>query len=597
MSTPIKTNRLVARINYEEYEKRYDIFLITTAEKYLRRGSYILDAPLLCDSVLSICFESGKEFYVLMRKDDSNKAMLKKIIADSEDGDTITISLVKINQVKDNILVQLLLNSLASYELDFMKFNNLTGHLYCFHSKWVKKGKKGEQFAIMKVPCLELKVSDDMLLMMQVHTFTSEYLRNKITFRKKKFEEYPKYVFSANNTLRRKLKSDVGNCFIMRQVDGVKTEIPFLDIRNKDNFDVSKMGVLSNMMEIFHNKLGGVCQLEFATINNYVSLERTRQIAKENDDTIKRVLESRPIRIVDEIHDEYSSAFCKTIKNKLKDKYSITATIGIRPTKAALNICVIHNAVYYEGLADPHSVKREGYTVQHITLEDFLGNADFAISAVIHELLIKNDIFHGKITLFDWSKLGIQENITFGLRAENEEGSRYFFMEIKDDGSFTFNEQTLNLYELNNYSECVNIFEDNPTVCGIIKRESGDINIISDTNWITIPEITELNKELSAENTHLRGKIKRNELLSSVLDIKLFDYEIAKYYFVGEIGEGMRTKIVTAANIRMITSYKNSQLMFEDLLPLMNVTFVHNGQLTVIPFPFKYLREYINMVI
>lgn len=597
MSTPIKTNRLVARINYEEYEKRYDIFLITTAEKYLRRGSYILDTPLLCDSVLSICFESGKEFYVLMRKDDSNKAMLKKIIADSEDGDSITISLVKINQVKDNILVQLLLNSLASYELDFMKFNNLTGHLYCFHSKWVRKGKKGEQFAIMKVPCLELKVSDDMLLMMQVHTFTSQYLRNKITFKKKKFEEYPKYVFSANNTLRRKLKSDVGNCFIMRQVDGVKTEIPFLDIRNKDNFDVSKMGVLSNMMEIFHNKLGGICQLEFATINNYISLERTRQIAKENDDTIKRVLESRPIRIVDEIHDEYSSSFCKTIKNKLKDKYSITATIGIRPTKAALNICVIHNAVYYEGLTDPHSVKREGYTVQHITLEDFMGNADFAISAVIHELLIKNDISHGKITLFDWPKLGIQENITFGLRAENEEGSRYFFMEIKDDGSFTFNEQTLNLFGLNNYSECVNIFEDNPTVCGIIKRENGDINIISDTNWITIPEITELNKELSAENTRLRGKIKRNELLSSVLDIKLFDYEIAKYYFVGEIGEGMRTKIVTAANIRMITSYKNSQLMFEDLLPLMNVTFVHNGQLTVIPFPFKYLREYIKMAI
>lgn len=33
---------------------------------------------------------------------------------------------------------------------------------------------------------------------------------------------------------------------------------------------------------------------------------------------------------------------------------------------------------------------------------------------------------------------------------------------------------------------------------------------------------------------------------------------------------------------------------FEKLLPLMNVTFVHNGQLTIVPFPFKYLREYVK---
>lgn len=34
--------------------------------------------------------------------------------------------------------------------------------------------------------------------------------------------------------------------------------------------------------------------------------------------------------------------------------------------------------------------------------------------------------------------------------------------------------------------------------------------------------------------------------------------------------------------------------MFDKLLPTMNVTFVHNGQLTVLPFPFKYLREFVK---
>lgn len=596
MSTPIKTNRLIVHINRDEYEKRYDIFLITTSEKYFRRGTYVMDTPILCDNVLSICFESGKEFYVLMRKNETNKAMLKKVIAGAEDGDALTVSFVKTSQVKNNILVQLLLNSLANYELDFMRFNNLTGHLYCFYPKWVKRSKNGEKYTIMQVPCLELKVLDDMLLVMQVHTFTSELLRNKITFRKKKFEEYPKYIFSANNTLRRRLKDDKTSCFIMRQVDGVKTEIPFLDIQSKDSFDASKTGVLANMMGIFHNKLGDICQIEFATINNYISLERTRKIAKENESSIKRVLESHPIKLVDEIRDEYSSVFCERINNILKEKYSLTATIGTRISKDYLNICVIHNANYYNGLEDPHLINRAGYTVQHITFEDFMDSAEVALSTVIHELIIKNDIANGKISLFDWAKLGLQENIAFGLRVENEEGSRYFFMEIKPDGRFAFSEQTLNLFELNDYSECVNIFEDNSSVCGIIKRANGEINVISNTNWITIPELMGLNNELTAGNTHLRGKNKRDELLSSVLDIKLFDEGTDKFYFVGTIGEGMRTKIVTAANIRKISTYKNSPLMFDELLPLMNVTFVHNGQLTVIPFPFKYLREYIKMI-
>lgn len=67
-----------------------------------------------------------------------------------------------------------------------------------------------------------------------------------------------------------------------------------------------------------------------------------------------------------------------------------------------------------------------------------------------------------------------------------------------------------------------------------------------------------------------------------------------QYYLVGTIGEGMRWNIPRAANIRKIEGNSGAQVMFERLLPLMNVTFVHNGQLTVLPFPFKYLREYLQ---
>ena len=70
-----------------------------------------------------------------------------------------------------------------------------------------------------------------------------------------------------------------------------------------------------------------------------------------------------------------------------------------------------------------------------------------------------------------------------------------------------------------------------------------------------------------------------------------------QFYFVGTIGEGMRWNIPRAANVRCIEGYNNAPLMFEQLLPTMSVSFVRNGQLTVLPFLFKYLREYVRRFI
>lgn len=56
----------------------------------------------------------------------------------------------------------------------------------------------------------------------------------------------------------------------------------------------------------------------------------------------------------------------------------------------------------------------------------------------------------------------------------------------------------------------------------------------------------------------------------------------------------MRQNIQRACVIRSVEGYDGATVKFEEVLPLMNVTFVHNGQLTVMPFPFKYLREYVK---
>lgn len=594
MNIPIKTNQLQIDMDAAMVNQRYDIFRIDTTDKYFKRGAYVLDASLLCDNVCSVFFDSGKSFYVLMNKDRANKARLKATLLDAEDGDKISVSEMSAAYINQRTMLSLLLNAIGSYELDFLRFNNLTGHLYCFHPKWIRRSGRNNESKIVKIPCIELSVTKELRLSVMVRTFTSELLKSKIVFKKRKFEQYPKYTLAANNTLRRRLSTDTDKCFILRQTQGDKTEIPFMDIQNLEKFEATKMGVVASVLFQFNKKYEGLCKLRFQSIDEYVAADSPKALIRENKLSVRQLLESLNIRLVNYIGDNYSARFCEDICAILQEKYGIVATVGKRLSRGKLNLCVIHNAQYYNGHNDPHEKLHDGYTVQHITLEDFSGHADAAITTVVHELLIKHDIEKGCISLFDWSSIGMQEAISFGMRAVIHWEERYFFMTIQPDGSFGFEEQRMDLFALNEYADCVSIFGDSPDVAGVIRYANGAINVIRETSWVTIPEIEKIHRELSAGNTYLRGKEARQDFLSAITDIKLFDQGKCKYYFVGIIGEGMRTNVANAANIRMIEPYKESALRFEELLPLMNVTFVRNGQLTVVPFPFKYLREYIR---
>lgn len=592
----IKTNQLVYTLNHKKIDEQYDIFAVQTSMKYFKSGAYIIDAPVLERNVCAVRFLNGKRFYVLMRHVSQNRQLLRNVLADAKDSDTITLSQVNSRELEDSILLQLLFNSLGSVKHPLLRFNNLTGHLYCFHPDWVRKSKQDN--IIWQVPCLEISITPECRMKFDVRTFTSERLKKKITFRKLKFEDYPKYVFSVHNTLRRKLNDDKESAFIQRQIDGEKTSnIDFLHIRSIKDFEKSKMGIVSSVILQFNEIFEGVAEISFSDITDYLSIEYNRSTAKENSALIQSALENTGIRIVDGIGDKYSQEFCKKIQFLLQEKYNISAPIGKRINKNCLNLYLIHNAAYYLDGNDPYQKHHSASTVQHITFEDFIGHEEYAISTVVHELLIKSDLQVGQIRLFNWKSLKLNEVFSFGMRAFDEATEHYFFMQIHPDGNFSIIEQKLNLFEQAEYNDCVRIFDEaklhSETVKGIIRDSHGNINIIKDTGWVTIPEIFRIRRELENCNTAFRGKEMREELLSSVVDIKYFKNDGAAYYFVGTIGAGMNYLLHTAANIRKIESYGNEPLLFEKLLPLMNVTFVRNGQLTIVPFPFKYLREYI----
>ncbi len=82
------------------------------------------------------------------------------------------------------------------------------------------------------------------------------------------------------------------------------------------------------------------------------------------------------------------------------------------------------------------------------------------------------------------------------------------------------------------------------------------------------------------------------EIFSSNLDIKYFYQNNKLLYFVGKRSKGDLKQSIDKACIVREVSALNGDVEFEEIMKLMKVDFVRNGQFTVLPFPFKYLREY-----
>ncbi len=131
-----------------------------------------------------------------------------------------------------------------------------------------------------------------------------------------------------------------------------------------------------------------------------------------------------------------------------------------------------------------------------------------------------------------------------------------------------------------------------------------DVNVIRETDIITVPDIKAIRahmKKNEAEGRGLRDGIRdefgRTNLIEEMIDINCIPLsEKRLLYSVGDVGSGVSDTLEKAVNVRLVEAWEGSVLFFEDLMELLDVYFVRHKQLTVLPYPFKYLREwcYIN---
>ena len=117
-------------------------------------------------------------------------------------------------------------------------------------------------------------------------------------------------------------------------------------------------------------------------------------------------------------------------------------------------------------------------------------------------------------------------------------------------------------------------------------------NTIAKNSNITKELREYLSKEYNIRMIFPKDRDNSEELFN--MNIKYFkETETEAYYFVGQ-RDIKDYSFKDACHLRKIIAVNGSKLIFRELLPTMDVDFVRTGQSTVIPFPFKYIREYLN---
>lgn len=102
----------------------------------------------------------------------------------------------------------------------------------------------------------------------------------------------------------------------------------------------------------------------------------------------------------------------------------------------------------------------------------------------------------------------------------------------------------------------------------------------------------------------LHGQLKSGENLfrhfNSLLGVKSAELDGSFKYFVGKKKEALKTSLNCSCVIRDVIPWNQDgmnpggKILFDELAHMLTVEFVRNGQYTVLPFPVKYLNEYIR---
>lgn len=567
------TNKLVCRFDFRAIGERYDIYQITTSDRYIAYGSYILDIPTEDLKAVSVAFDQGKSAYAMFDKGKVDRVQLVRLLNDEK----LSIRPMPPQETQPFLLARLFLYALPNYSLEENRFNNIGGKLFMTIPVW--RRKDGRSFK-----ALEIAIDRELQLSAKATTFTLISRFDKGT---KGLAESPRYKLLDSGRLRRTLKDDgKEKVYVNKGLPGKKTELPFLELQVK-KIKETKAYFLNWAIQTLNERYKGLLSISFATLEKDETIDE--RLDSDFDDKSFACVSSHNVCLTSLLEKEYEDdplRLQRVLSADLKRPISLNSPVDQKDMEIAL----LHNEEYYQQKDDPYKALSREHVVQCITHEDGLEEAianPVVRKTIYKEMTIKNDIINARrITLDDWSYFEFDGDWYFG----EEKNRQKYFMIIHPDGSFDF-PRPFGMFggysdpTLNHLSRSLNEFDLKGKT--IVMNHRGDVNLISRTNSFCLP-----NPEIYDLPSFSRSKASRDQYLNGLVDINLFhDKEGRRFYNAGLRGTGMKPSLPKANILYQVTVIKGKNII-KEILRLMSVIFVKYNSFTVLPYPIKYLREY-----
>lgn len=613
----IRTNRISATVNPAALENLFDVYEVKREEK-ISANDTIWD--IWGDRVKAVAYASSTSIYVMTSKGDKREDILAIVSKTNERSSSVKVTPCEwsTKRIPLHLQVQLLLNGLSSFRSNSLSFCNITGKLYVGRPEW-RNDKKGEIY------CLGIRSKYDGTLQFGGTTFTK--VENLHENRAEKLAGKPRYVLGGNGYSLKRVFGEEANSIenyvhapLVKDSKPSVSAMPYFSIIANEEGDAlvaSKTSVLMDIIETFNRRYEGAASLAFHEIEAYEALS-VGNIKKADYEKVVRKLQGKTINIVDLVKTDESEEMKRIIGEAVNstwgrllkesglskrieiDARDLCITYKSRIAKDCYNIVLIHEKEYYDSKTDAHK-NYLAVPVQHITIE----NENLRrkkqlrplVDTCVNNLIIKDDIINGRISIYDWKSYGYQNDVKVAIRVLQGEEILYLVMTIHPDGTFEFAESRLTLFNYED-SELDALFQaadnSNRKVEAIVSLDEENSCYIYDSGTITLPEVERIHEEMFVnKNSAIRGENSRANLFSGNIDLKAWYNEEGFNYFAGEIGYGLARTFQNAPHIYRIANVDGgiAALDVDKFLPLMAVTTVRTGRLTVLPFPVKYLRE------
>ncbi len=521
------------------------------------------------------------------------------------------------NAFPKRILLQLLINSMAYTRMD--KVTNASGNLYAIHgfnmyedNDTIPREIVALEFRVIERESMESPEEDALYLKVSVVTFTNLRDKDKIDPGEgKTIESFPKYVLGDVGIRRYDPEFDIGKeVFIIRKAyDADKNVIQFFDAGSMDNLENTKVWQIDKVIGSIDKRLKEYASIGLKTIDMDAFEPKGVSCYNYYHNRAIEITNSLPVYAVNRTEgDNQFSELCSHLRD---------AGVNLVPSKGTnpdtVEIPFVHERGYYRknGISDPHTYS-DDCVRQHVTIETIdhifrikspmfrKSRWKIVIGNVVENIAVKLENHDKEMHLSEWPLKDINGNklsgtYTFATRIalKNEKGEeigeKFLSITVSDDGKFEYG-------ELPEDSELIDVLSVDPANAKhAVMDPEGNINVIWTTDFLTIPDSEAMHDELERLNgstVGLASKEGRTTFYPECIDIGYLAVSFdTMYYFCGNVGAGTKKNFANAVNIRKVKAWKDSRLFFTDLIPILAVPYVRHNQTTVLPFPFKNLRE------